>query len=385
MMTDTQNHNDNNNNNTAVGDENQDPLDVARELLQKSGKSMQSYIRLAHTQIEYLRLVQVRQEDLLKAASDRLSRVKTITSRLCDECFSFLPVLGKSFEDLPEVPYYYDMRDHSLPCCSCGNYSMIFQSGASIIELPPPVGGAFDLCIARWSREHAEGVLAGGGTGVTHGFPGVGSGAGSGINAGVDDIGVVVSPVTDSASADSGEEEAGVDPCVRARRDVENSHVGASSGFESRVGATTGNNDVIGFNQSEMTKAKLVELAQNYRGRAAVTLYKTEYALRQWEIFRSQYRDELDKIKISLLTVKTKQKNILKKKLRELDGGENTSNNHAACVATMTQLLDCPICLEEPKEIVFQCGHQSCHNCSPRLTRCHTCRACISQRIKLYH
>jgi hypothetical protein len=44
----------------------------------------------------------------------------------------------------------------------------------------------------------------------------------------------------------------------------------------------------------------------------------------------------------------------------------------------------CPVCLELPKSLVFQCGHQVCAQCAERLEDCPTCRAHISQRIRLY-
>ncbi|KAL0735894.1 hypothetical protein Bca4012_012104 [Brassica carinata] len=44
----------------------------------------------------------------------------------------------------------------------------------------------------------------------------------------------------------------------------------------------------------------------------------------------------------------------------------------------------CPICLSNPKDMAFGCGHQTCCECGPDLQMCPICRAPIHTRIKLY-
>ncbi|KAF3548411.1 hypothetical protein DY000_02003461 [Brassica cretica] len=44
----------------------------------------------------------------------------------------------------------------------------------------------------------------------------------------------------------------------------------------------------------------------------------------------------------------------------------------------------CPICLSNPKNMAFGCGHQTCSECGPDLKVCPICRAPIQTRIKLY-
>ncbi|KAF3508655.1 hypothetical protein F2Q69_00000582 [Brassica cretica] len=44
----------------------------------------------------------------------------------------------------------------------------------------------------------------------------------------------------------------------------------------------------------------------------------------------------------------------------------------------------CPICLSNPKDMAFGCGHQTCCECGPDLEMCPICRAPIQTRIKLY-
>ncbi|KAL5053542.1 hypothetical protein RYX36_034224 [Vicia faba] len=44
----------------------------------------------------------------------------------------------------------------------------------------------------------------------------------------------------------------------------------------------------------------------------------------------------------------------------------------------------CPICLSDPKDMAFGCGHQTCCECGQDLQTCPICRSPINTRIKLY-
>ena len=44
----------------------------------------------------------------------------------------------------------------------------------------------------------------------------------------------------------------------------------------------------------------------------------------------------------------------------------------------------CSICLERPRSLVFNCGHQSCGKCGEALPSCPFCRAPITARIKMF-
>ncbi|XP_057767051.1 E3 ubiquitin-protein ligase RGLG2-like isoform X2 [Salvia miltiorrhiza] len=44
----------------------------------------------------------------------------------------------------------------------------------------------------------------------------------------------------------------------------------------------------------------------------------------------------------------------------------------------------CPICLSNPKDMAFGCGHQTCRDCGQHLQLCPICRSTIQTRIKLY-
>ncbi|XP_051136791.1 E3 ubiquitin-protein ligase RGLG2-like [Andrographis paniculata] len=58
---------------------------------------------------------------------------------------------------------------------------------------------------------------------------------------------------------------------------------------------------------------------------------------------------------------------------RSSHSGSHTSDNHL-----------CPICITEPKDMAFGCGHQTCCECGQDLVSCPICRMPIETRIKLY-
>ncbi|KAG2593704.1 E3 ubiquitin-protein ligase RGLG5-like [Panicum virgatum] len=62
-------------------------------------------------------------------------------------------------------------------------------------------------------------------------------------------------------------------------------------------------------------------------------------------------------------------------------------NPHSATPAAPTSTYDnqvCPICLVNPKDMAFGCGHQTCCDCGQSLQSCPICRIPITTRIKLY-
>lgn len=58
---------------------------------------------------------------------------------------------------------------------------------------------------------------------------------------------------------------------------------------------------------------------------------------------------------------------------RTTHSGSQASENHL-----------CPICITEPKDMAFGCGHQTCCECAQDLSSCPICRVPIQTRIKLY-
>ena len=48
------------------------------------------------------------------------------------------------------------------------------------------------------------------------------------------------------------------------------------------------------------------------------------------------------------------------------------------------EITECPVCLLDRKDTAFNCGHQTCHECSTTLTNCPICRAPITTRVRLH-
>ncbi|MED6136555.1 E3 ubiquitin-protein ligase rglg2 [Stylosanthes scabra] len=61
---------------------------------------------------------------------------------------------------------------------------------------------------------------------------------------------------------------------------------------------------------------------------------------------------------------------------------DNPTQHPPASSASDNQL--CPICLTDPKNMAFGCGHQTCCECGQELELCPICRSTIDTRIKLY-
>lgn len=46
--------------------------------------------------------------------------------------------------------------------------------------------------------------------------------------------------------------------------------------------------------------------------------------------------------------------------------------------------IQCQICMERDKNMLFLCGHGACKECSERIEVCHICRTVIQNRIPIY-
>ena len=47
--------------------------------------------------------------------------------------------------------------------------------------------------------------------------------------------------------------------------------------------------------------------------------------------------------------------------------------------------IQCGICMERDKSVVFLCGHMACQICADRIQICHICREEIQNRVQAYH
>jgi ferredoxin len=46
--------------------------------------------------------------------------------------------------------------------------------------------------------------------------------------------------------------------------------------------------------------------------------------------------------------------------------------------------LRCAVCMETPKQLAFNCGHQTCAACGDKMASCPFCRLPITAKIRLY-
>ncbi|OVA08334.1 zinc finger protein [Macleaya cordata] len=62
----------------------------------------------------------------------------------------------------------------------------------------------------------------------------------------------------------------------------------------------------------------------------------------------------------------------------------NTFQRNAHCGSSELDEKECPICLNNQKDMAFACGHQTCCDCGQVLQLCPICRSPIQTRIRLY-
>lgn len=53
-------------------------------------------------------------------------------------------------------------------------------------------------------------------------------------------------------------------------------------------------------------------------------------------------------------------------------------------IAEIEESNACSICMERKRNVVFLCGHGTCHKCADTLKRCHMCRKTITKKIPIY-
>ncbi|XP_042062067.1 E3 ubiquitin-protein ligase RGLG2-like [Salvia splendens] len=63
---------------------------------------------------------------------------------------------------------------------------------------------------------------------------------------------------------------------------------------------------------------------------------------------------------------------------------DTTSPSPDTATTSLDENQTCPICLTNPKDMAFGCGHQTCRDCGQPLKLCPICRSKITTRIKLY-
>jgi len=66
---------------------------------------------------------------------------------------------------------------------------------------------------------------------------------------------------------------------------------------------------------------------------------------------------------------------------------QNFLSSHAKpafCFDDKIESEECPICMDNAKDMAFGCGHRACSSCARQIHECHVCRRRITFRLKLY-
>ena len=92
-----------------------------------------------------------------------------------------------------------------------------------------------------------------------------------------------------------------------------------------------------------------------------------------------------------LLATQTQQQQLIDELLSnkaELQRREKTlqerDDQQQRQIRELKDSIDCPICLNSRRDVVFLCGHSACQCCSAQLDRCHSCRNQITTRISFF-
>ena len=53
-------------------------------------------------------------------------------------------------------------------------------------------------------------------------------------------------------------------------------------------------------------------------------------------------------------------------------------------VKRKNEQLECQICMDKPKNMIFTCGHFFCMGCAERMETCPTCKRPVTGRFRVY-
>mmetsp|Transcript_22123 Transcript_22123/g.33437 ORF Transcript_22123/g.33437 Transcript_22123/m.33437 type:complete len:342 (+) Transcript_22123:3-1028(+) len=306
--------------------ETSDPCEDAQKRLESVKRDLVQCVRKANAEISFLKQRRDDGTKRLDAANKRYERVKKVSESMCDDCWDCLP-------SLVGIQIDTELSTNGLHCFSCGTPIYAFR-----VDRPqlPPVG-MMSLRLSSDCRKYGEGVVEG----------------------------------TLSTTYDKWKS-------LRSHNNT-NHLFGPSSNqnvYRQNESAQTWSSydaNIVKFPvKNTVAKAAYLSKALCLVEKEMKFLVELNYAIPHWEAYRAQHKVELENVKASLLKLKDHHQKSLESKLAAL--GENASGVSSNCV----------ICLENPKTIVFQCGHQCCSSCSDLIVNCHSCRQLIVQRIRLH-
>jgi len=129
--------------------------------------------------------------------------------------------------------------------------------------------------------------------------------------------------------------------------------------------------------KNENFEQQALSIAMDQELLATKNIEEVTHSISQWKKYLRAYKTALNGVMEDISRLKKAEEMYLLDRLHKL--GMRPEN-----FVQGDQQRQCSICLENKKEIVFQCGHQTCHSCSERIQHCHVCRSEIQQRIRLF-
>ena len=302
----------------------EDPLERAKKELESSQRQLAGAVSSADAKVQSLKQQRAQALRELKGAAWRHEQVVKVASCLCDACWSVAPALGINYNDV-------SVLRSGLLCLNC-KVPMAPALDAQRVEMPPASTHSIDAAtVAIAYSDEAVGPNAKNWSSFSYTFASRQHNAYSQTRFNQ----------TWKANMD--------DSILRGSPYYHHAHTQTKLFPE---------------------KADFIRAAEKMKNQADNKVKQLQFAIPQWEEFRRQHEVSLQKVKSSLLSLEDRHRKVLQDKLDELGGSPSTNK--------------CAICYERPKEIAFQCGHQSCTACSASISSCHTCRARILQRIRLY-
>lgn len=348
-----------------------DSLESALRELERSQQELKNVILLADNTLSNLYQQEQIYSAQYHAATDRYKKVLTVSEKICDACWEALPALGKNWEQdgNGDISVAGSSSNSCYTPATDGKQSKCLECGLPICEvaLRDDIETAFilpqlsldSLVNAAQTVENARLALSGHCS--------------------------IASLMHQQFKQDDLRTAAWSDrsiyPPYIDHSWINNETSMISQDYYGRGSQAHGidgtiNNNQYGRRMTTSAKIECIGKVLQYKTNAELHFCRVQEAISEWIKFKDQHTEQLHRVNSAFMDVQVRLRQILHEKLIELDQLDdkiaNVSNN------------ECPICLQKPKRIVFQCGHQCCETCSPAIVQCHSCRAKITQRITMY-
>lgn len=295
----------------------------------KSGLS--SCVDKAKKTIQGLEAKKVKLKQAIKSTAARYDKVQNFTAAICDDCWEVLPALGNL--TIPQT--------RLQSCIGCGN-----ALGSSVEDLFSPDEQDLppDFSQSITNAQEAEGYA--------------------------DDV--IKGNITDEDDSNYG--------CTK--RSYVSSYDGKWASRDlyehRRERGYSQYHGYAGQNSKIESKSTLLDEVETQKKKLEEEVKSVTYKISKWEIYGEEHKTKLKEITAKHNSFQDRHRKVLEDELRQLNGGTS------ALTKAKSSTANCCVCMDRPKDTVFQCGHQCCSVCSISMSNCHSCRARITERIKLF-